>query len=86
MDLLTVLQQLYAAEINVSIESDWDNGFTVRHRQPAQRFRRDRAFRRGRARPRRRMARREGAGVVSAIVKKRAKALRHRMDTYHTPV
>jgi hypothetical protein len=29
MDLLTVLRQLYAREINVTIESDWDNGFTV---------------------------------------------------------
>lgn len=27
--LTEVLQRLYAAEINVSIDSDWDNGFTV---------------------------------------------------------
>ena len=29
MDLLQTLQNLYAREINVSIASDWDNGFTV---------------------------------------------------------
>jgi len=28
-DLLAVLQKLYAAEVNISIESDWDNGYTV---------------------------------------------------------
>jgi hypothetical protein len=28
-NLVNVLQKLYAREMNVSIESDWDNGFTV---------------------------------------------------------
>ena len=28
--LIEVLQRLYNSEINVSIDSDWDNGFTVR--------------------------------------------------------
>ena len=29
MDLLAILHKLYDAEINVSIESAWDNGYTV---------------------------------------------------------
>ena len=29
LDLITVLRKLYASEVNVSIESDWDNGYTV---------------------------------------------------------
>jgi len=29
MDLLQTLQHLYARELNVSIASDWGNGFTV---------------------------------------------------------
>jgi hypothetical protein len=29
LNLVEVLQKLYASEINISIESDWDNGFTV---------------------------------------------------------
>jgi hypothetical protein len=29
MNIDDVLQKLYDSEINVSIESDWDNGFTV---------------------------------------------------------
>ena len=29
VNLVEVLQKLYTSEVNVSIESDWDNGFTV---------------------------------------------------------
>jgi hypothetical protein len=29
MELVDILQKLYAVEINISIESDWDSGFTV---------------------------------------------------------
>jgi hypothetical protein len=29
LTLVEVLQKLYASEINVSIESDWDGGFNV---------------------------------------------------------
>ena len=29
LNLVDVMQKLYANEINVSIESNWDNGFTV---------------------------------------------------------
>ena len=29
MDLIAILQDLYARDFNVSIERDWDNGYTV---------------------------------------------------------